>query len=44
VRHYRALAEADPDAFLPHLALSLHTLSNGLAGWGENERRTPCCL
>ncbi|MFE3121857.1 tetratricopeptide repeat protein [Streptomyces hydrogenans] len=33
--HYRALAEADPDAHLPNLAVSLNNLSNHLADAGR---------
>ncbi|MFK3734733.1 hypothetical protein ACI2LJ_31215, partial [Streptomyces sp. NPDC088090] len=32
--HYRTLVEADPDVYLPNLAVSLNNLSNRLAGVG----------
>ncbi len=37
VAHTRTLAQARPDAFLPHLALSLNNLSNQLAELGQRE-------
>ncbi len=37
VAHYRALAEANPDAFLPDLALSLNNLSRRLNQLGRRE-------
>lgn len=35
--HYRTLAEAEDDAFLPDLAASLNNRSNGLAGLGRHQ-------
>ena len=37
VGHYRALAEARPDAFIPNLALSLNNLANMLSDLGRRE-------
>ena len=37
VGHYRALAEARPDAFIPDLALSLNNLANRLSALGRRE-------
>ena len=37
VGHYRALAAARPDAFIPDLALSLNTLANRLSDLGHRE-------
>ena len=37
VGHYRALAEARPEAFTPDLASSLNTLANGLSDLGRRE-------
>jgi tetratricopeptide (TPR) repeat protein len=37
VGHYRALAEARPDAFIPDLALSLNNLANRLSDLGRRE-------
>ena len=38
-RLYRTLAEAQPDAFIPDLALSLNNLANRSAIWGGAKRR-----
>jgi len=37
VTHYRRLAEAMPDAYVPDLARSLNNLSNRLSGVGRRE-------
>jgi tetratricopeptide (TPR) repeat protein len=37
VEHYRALAEARPDAFIPDLAMSLNNLANRLSALGRRE-------
>ena len=39
VGHYRALAEARPDAFIPDLALSLNNLAIMLSALGGARRR-----
>ncbi|MGB2985621.1 MAG: tetratricopeptide repeat protein, partial [Phycisphaerae bacterium] len=43
VGHYRKLAEARPDAFLPDLAMSLNNLSNRLSNLGRREEALEAC-